>query len=113
LNPLPPTAFVLGSSAVQQARQNGPSVGLRVNLMDLNYLFARQQIERSKALSASSPEARKIHEEMARRYEEEIEALTSPDYHFPSGPLQEFQAETRSPSANLVPNPPLQGSLER
>ena len=81
--------------------------------MDLNYLFARQQIEHSKALSASSPEARKIHEEMARRYEEEIEALTSPDYHFPTGTVQKFDAETHSPSAMPVPNPPLQGSPER
>lgn len=78
--------------------------------MDLNYLFARQQIEHSKALSASSPEARKIHEDMARRYEEEIEALTSPDYHFPPSPVQDASAETQAPSPVPMPNSPPQGS---
>lgn len=41
--------------------------------MDLNYLFLRQQVERSFARSARSNAARQAHEEMARAYELEIE----------------------------------------
>ena len=44
--------------------------------MDLNYLFHRQQVERSRAEGAPSEAARKAHEELARKYEEQIEALT-------------------------------------
>ena len=40
--------------------------------MDLNYLFYRQQIERSRADSAGSAEAREAHEELAREYERRI-----------------------------------------
>lgn len=43
--------------------------------MDLNYLFHRQQVERSRAEGAASESARRAHEELARRYEEQIEAL--------------------------------------
>nr|NUR36791.1 hypothetical protein [Sphingomonas sp.] len=41
--------------------------------MDLNYLFLRQQVERSRADAAGDAAARAAHEEMARRYELEIE----------------------------------------
>lgn len=44
--------------------------------MDLNYLLHRQQVERSRAETASSEVARKAHEELALHYEEQIEALT-------------------------------------
>lgn len=40
--------------------------------MDLNYLFYRQQIERSRADSASSEAARKAHEGLANGYEARI-----------------------------------------
>jgi hypothetical protein len=40
--------------------------------MDLNYLFYRQQIERSRADAASSDEARKAHERLAAGYEAKI-----------------------------------------
>ena len=40
--------------------------------MDLNYLFYRQQIERSRADSATSSEARKAHEGLASGYETKI-----------------------------------------
>jgi hypothetical protein len=40
--------------------------------MDLNYLFYRQQIERSRAETAGSEPARKAHAEMASRYEMRI-----------------------------------------
>lgn len=52
--------------------------------MDLNYLFYRQQVERSRAETADSDEASDIHEELAERYEERIEKLTSDDYRFPA-----------------------------
>lgn len=40
--------------------------------MDLNYLFYRQQIERSRAEAANTEEARKAHEELAIEYERRI-----------------------------------------
>jgi hypothetical protein len=45
--------------------------------VDLNYLFHRQQVERSRAAAAPGEAARKAHEELARKYEEQIEALTA------------------------------------
>jgi hypothetical protein len=42
-------------------------------VMDLNYFFRRQQIERSLAESANCDEARHAHEEMALAYEQAIE----------------------------------------
>ena len=53
--------------------------------MDLNYLFHRQQVERSRSETADSDEARNVHEELARRYEEQIENMTGEDYQFPKG----------------------------
>lgn len=50
--------------------------------MDLNYLFHRQQVERIRSETAKSEEARTAHEELARRYEERIEALTADEFHF-------------------------------
>jgi hypothetical protein len=44
--------------------------------MDLNYLFHRQQIERSRAAAASSEEARQAHLDLASRYEQRIEELS-------------------------------------
>jgi hypothetical protein len=41
--------------------------------MDLNYLFLRQQVERSLAAAAKSRAARAAHEAMARGYELAIE----------------------------------------
>ena len=51
--------------------------------MDLNYLFHRQQVERSRSKTAESDKARTAHEELAKRYEEQIETVTSDDYRFP------------------------------
>ena len=39
---------------------------------DLNYLFHRQQVERTRAEAASSSEARLAHEHLACRYETQI-----------------------------------------
>lgn len=44
--------------------------------MDINYLFLRQQIERSRAQAATSEVARKIHEQMADEYERLIADAT-------------------------------------
>ena len=51
--------------------------------MDLNYLFLRQQVERTLAESARTEAARHAHEEMARQYELEIERLTGGHIVFP------------------------------
>ena len=51
--------------------------------MDLNYLFRRQQIERSLAESAASNEARHAHEEMAQAYEQAIERKSRGRIIFP------------------------------
>lgn len=45
--------------------------------IDLNYLFFRQQVERSRAAQASSEEARKAHEHLARVYEARIDQETA------------------------------------
>jgi len=57
---------------------------LREDVNDLNYLFHRQQVERNLAETATTIEARKAHEVLARRYEEQIEQLTGNDFLFPS-----------------------------
>ena len=51
--------------------------------MDLNYLFLRQQVERTLAESAKSAAARDAHDEMARRYELEIERKSAGRIIFP------------------------------
>nr|NUR37318.1 hypothetical protein [Sphingomonas sp.] len=51
---------------------------------DLNYLFHRQQVERSRAASAAPAPARKVHAELARRYEHAIEQVTEGKIRFPS-----------------------------
>lgn len=44
--------------------------------MDINYLFLRQQMERSRAKTATSDVARKIHNQLAKEYERLIEDAT-------------------------------------
>jgi hypothetical protein len=44
--------------------------------VDINYLFTRQQTERSRAATASSDVARRIHEQLANEYERLIEDAT-------------------------------------
>ena len=44
--------------------------------MDINYLFLRQQMERSRAATATSNVARKIHHQLADEYERLIEDAT-------------------------------------
>jgi hypothetical protein len=45
--------------------------------MDINYLFHRQQTERSRADAATSDVARKAHEQLANEYERLIEDATA------------------------------------
>jgi hypothetical protein len=54
--------------------------------MDLNYLFHRQQVERSRAGAASSDEARRAHLILANRYEQQIEELSGGRISFPEQP---------------------------
>jgi len=52
--------------------------------LDLNYLLYRQQVERSRATTAATEAARETHEELARKYEEEIEQLSCEEFSIPS-----------------------------
>jgi uncharacterized OB-fold protein len=51
--------------------------------MDLNYVFLRQQVERSRANASASDAARKVHEELARAYELAIECKSGGRIVFP------------------------------
>jgi hypothetical protein len=51
--------------------------------MDLNYVFLRQQVERSLAKAAESDSARQAHEELARAYELTIEHKSGGRIVFP------------------------------
>jgi hypothetical protein len=53
--------------------------------MDLNYLFHRQQVEKSLAKAATSDLVRRIHEQLAAEYERQIEGLTEGRIKFVSG----------------------------
>ena len=53
------------------------------SVVDLNYLFHRQQVERSRSEVAQSEEARLAHEQLAKRYEAQIEIATGDEYRFP------------------------------
>lgn len=44
--------------------------------VDINYLFLRQQTEKSRAATATSDVARRIHEQLADEYERLIEDAT-------------------------------------
>lgn len=52
--------------------------------MDLNYLFHRQQVERTRAQAAGSDEARVAHEQLARCYEAQINEATDGEFEFPA-----------------------------
>jgi hypothetical protein len=45
--------------------------------MDLNYLLYRQQVERSRSVSATSAPARAAHAQLATLYEDAIAQVTS------------------------------------
>jgi len=54
--------------------------------MDLNYLFHRQQVERSRADLARDESAKKAHEELARIYELKIQRKSDGRIMFPNQP---------------------------
>ena len=56
--------------------------------MDVNYLFFRQQVERSRAKAATSDISRRIHEQLAGEYERHIEQMTDGRIVFVSGEAQ-------------------------
>jgi len=67
--------------------------------MDLNYLFLRQQVERTLSERAATNAAKAAHEGMARKYELEIERETGGRIMFPGHPQEELIAPP-SPSAS-------------
>jgi hypothetical protein len=68
--------------------------------MDLNYVFLRQQVERSLAETADSAAAREAHEELARAYEQTIERKSGGRIMF--GSNRGRQASTgQNPSASF------------
>jgi hypothetical protein len=50
----------------------------------LNYLFHRQQVEKAKADASNNEAARNAHNELAKRYERQIEDMTATAFQFPS-----------------------------
>lgn len=61
--------------------------------MDLNYLFLRQQMERTFAEAADNEAARVVHEEMARAYERAIEHESDGRIMFPRNPSNDARAK--------------------
>ena len=62
--------------------------------MDLNYLFHRQQVERTRAEAADSEQARVAHEQLARCYEAQINEATDGEFEFPvKGPADEYRSD--------------------
>ena len=57
--------------------------------MDLNYLFFRQQVERSRAEAAASEAARKAHEGLAESYEEKIDESTAETFTVAADKIQQ------------------------
>jgi hypothetical protein len=66
--------------------------------MDLNYVFLRQQVERSLANASTSEAARKAHEELARAYELQIERMSGGRIVFP------WHAGRRDPELSVRPS---------
>ena len=48
--------------------------------LDLNYLLFRQQVERSRAEAAASNAVREAHMQLARSYEQRIDAVTAESF---------------------------------
>lgn len=67
--------------------------------MDLNYLFHRQQVERTRAEAADSDEARVAHEQLARCYEAQINQVTDGEFEFRS----EGRIESRPSKGKVAP----------
>jgi hypothetical protein len=72
--------------------------------MDLNYLFHRQQVERTRAEAAENEQARVAHEQLARCYETQINEVTEGDFAFPAA--MPISARPK-PDAQQAPQPRL------
>ena len=70
--------------AFTSARQNRRYIAVGEGQLDLNYLLYRQQVERSRAATAATEAARESHEELARKYEQQIEQLSGEAFSIPS-----------------------------
>ena len=76
--------------------------------MDLNYLFLRQQVERSLAAATRNESARRVHEELARAYELTIEQKSAGRIAFrwqgetarADAGTERLISESRTPSAS-------------
>lgn len=73
--------------------------------MDLNYLFHRQQVERSRADGADSEAARAAHEGLARQYEDRIEELTADGFRFRKSEVRQVTdaPQTRAEAGGIGP----------
>lgn len=66
--------------------------------MDINYLFLRQQTERSLAEAAATDIARRLHEQLANEYERLIEDATD-------GRVSFVRHRREAPAQNVNPSP--------
>ena len=73
--------------------------------MDLNYLFLRQQVERSRARAARHEAARNAHEQLARFYEREIERASQQRIIFPWRPDQAVNDPATERLVSARPSP--------
>jgi hypothetical protein len=66
------------------ATQTHRYISMGEGQLDLNYLLYRQQVERSRAATAATAAARETHEELAKKYEEQIERVSGEGFSIPS-----------------------------
>jgi hypothetical protein len=65
--------------------------------MDLNYLFHRQQVERTRADAAKTDEARVAHEQLARCYEAQINDMTGGDFALQPQDIEPLLSSAEAP----------------
>jgi len=75
--------------AFTSATQTGRHILIGEAQLDLNYLLFRQQVERSRAATAATEIARDTHEELAKKYEEQIEQLTGEAFSISSNVVKD------------------------
>lgn len=74
--------------------------------MDLNYVFLRQQVERSLAEAADSAAARNAHEELARAYERQIERKSGGRIIFQWHRAEFERSDAEWSPTQIAPRPP-------
>jgi hypothetical protein len=77
-----PSRSTDGTKLICHSPDRGESARMTQNARsaDLNYLFLRQQVERSRAAAATNEAARNAHQQLARCYERYIEDLTAESF---------------------------------